>query len=172
MKKPLILRNAALTAALAAVAATAWATNEYVSTTVYKDVDSDVTVTTPEPAAAPEQVAGETEATANETLAAPADAAPLPAPVAERSFAQQPPVTVEAPRMTLDPRIQADVMDRLASAPSISGKIGVESNGAVVTLTGYTVTAGQAYRAGRIAGAVEGVRHVQNEIRARIGGSV
>ena len=48
----------------------------------------------------------------------------------------------------------------------------MESRDAVVTLTGYTVTAGQAHRAGRYAGSVEGVKYVQNEIRARIGGSV
>jgi len=62
-------------------------------------------------------------------------------------------------------------MDKLATAPNISGKIGVESQDAVVTLTGYTATAAQAQRAGRYAGSVEGVRSVQNEIRGRVGGS-
>ena len=57
-------------------------------------------------------------------------------------------------------------------ADNISGKVGVESHDAVVTLTGYTVTAAQAYRAERTARGIEGVRAVDNRIRARIGGSV
>ena len=72
--------------------------------------------------------------------------------------------------MTLDERIQSNVMDKLASSPNLSGKIGVESKDAVVTLTGYTATTAQAARAGRYAGSVEGVKYVQNEIRGRIGG--
>ena len=73
--------------------------------------------------------------------------------------------------MSLDERIQSDVMDKLAASPNISGKIGVESKDAVVTLTGYTATTAQAYRAGRYAGSVEGVKYVQNDVRGRIGGS-
>ena len=38
--------------------------------------------------------------------------------------------------------------------------------------SGWTRTAGQAYRAEREARSVQGVRYVQNEIRPRIGGSV
>jgi osmotically-inducible protein OsmY len=45
----------------------------------------------------------------------------------------------------------------------------VESHDAVVTLTGYTTTGGQAMRAARAAGSVQGVRYVQNEIRPRVG---
>jgi len=81
------------------------------------------------------------------------------------------PITIEDRRMSMDERIQSEVMDKLAASPNISGKIGVESKDAVVTLTGYTTTSGQAYRAGRYAGSVEGVKYVQNDIRARIGGS-
>ena len=146
--KNFTLRNAVLVAALAAVGATAWAANEYV---VQK---TDVTVSQTEP------IAPDTA-----PIATPA------APVEDRSVAQ-PPVTVEHRRLTVDERIQADVMDKLANAQNISGKIGVESRDAVVTLTGYTVTAAQGQRAGRYAGSVEGVKSVNNELRARIGGSV
>jgi osmotically-inducible protein OsmY len=92
-------------------------------------------------------------------------------PVEERSVIRAP-ITVEERRLTEDERIQSAVMDRLASNSRLSGKIGVESRDAVVTLTGYTSTAGQAYRAGREAHGVMGVKYVQNEIRPRIGGSV
>ncbi len=162
MNKQLNLRNAALVAALGAVAATAWATNEYVAN-VYADVEKEAIVAQGEPLAAPAE-----PVVASETVVAPA---PVPAPVVEPPVAQ-PPLTVEDRRLTPDQRIQANVIDVLAQAPNISGKIGVESQDAVVTLTGYTVTAGQAYRAGRHAGGVEGVKSVRNEIRPRIGGSV
>ena len=95
----------------------------------------------------------------------------VPAPVAPpRAVAPaEPSIIVTEKRLTLDQRIQADVMDVLASDPSISGKIGVESHDAVVHLSGYTMTAGQAWRAGRDAGKVLGVRYVVNEIRPRVG---
>jgi hypothetical protein len=89
------------------------------------------------------------------------------APVSEARPA--PAITITEPRLTTDQRIQADVMDLLARNPNLSGKIGVVSEDSVVTLTGWTVTSGQAYRAGRDARGVPGVRHVVNEIRPRIG---
>jgi len=52
MTKQFNLRNAALVTALAAVAATAWATTEYSST--YSDLESDTGVASTEPIAAPE----------------------------------------------------------------------------------------------------------------------
>jgi hypothetical protein len=169
------LRNATLAAALAAVGATAWATTDYV-TTSYSDLEKDTVVAYNEPIAVPaEPVVTETTVTTTtttETVAAPAYV-PAPAPVVERSVPQpQPPLTIEDRRLTADQRIQALVMDKIAGASNISGKIGVESNQQVVTLTGYTVTAAQGQRAGRLAGSVDGVKSVNNEIRARIGGSV
>lgn len=168
------LRNAALATALAAVAAgTAWAATEYSPS--YSDLDYDstlVTVDTPakpaEPLAAPESV------TATETVTTTRATEPVAAaPVVERSTpVAEPPLTVEDRRLTPDQRIQALVMDRIGQARNISGLIGVESNNSVVTLTGYTITAGQARRAGSLAGSIEGVKYVQNDIRARIGGSV
>ena len=84
----------------------------------------------------------------------------------------EPAITITKPRLTEDQRIQADVMDLLARSQNISGKIGVVSMDSVVTLTGYTATSGQAYRAGREARGVQGVRYVVNEIRPRVGGSI
>ena len=69
-------------------------------------------------------------------------------------------------------RLRRQVMDKIAANPHLYGKIGVETNDAVVRLSGYTTTAGMAYRAGRDAGSIVGVKYVQNEIRPRLGGSV
>ncbi|QJR12056.1 hypothetical protein DSM104443_03139 [Usitatibacter rugosus] len=168
MKTHLKIRNAALVAALAAVTATAYATNEYVSAhsdTVVAPTETVVTTTT---TTTIEPVAPVESLTTNETVvttpATPAESAPL-------LNVPSTPITIEDRRMTLDERIQSDVMDKLAASPNISGKIGVESKDAVVTLTGYTSTSAQAYRAGRYAGSVEGVKYVQNDVRGRIGGS-
>jgi hypothetical protein len=157
------IRRAALVAALAAVTATAFAMNESDETTL-KSTSTPTVV-----------VAGDSTVQAlspnEEIVAAPA---PTPSqevvPVVERSVAQ-PPVTVETRRLSLDERIQGDVMDAIYNMANISGKIGVESHDAVVTLTGYTMTGGQAWRAARTAGSIQGVRYVQNEIRPRVGAS-
>jgi hypothetical protein len=125
-------------------------------------VVTTTTTTTIEPVAPVESLT--TNETVVTTPATPPESAPL-------LNVPSTPITIEDRRMTLDERIQSDVMDKLASAPNISGKIGVESKDAVVTLTGYTSTSAQAYRAGRYAGSVEGVKYVQNDVRGRIGGS-
>ena len=156
------VRNAVLLGALAVVTATAWATNEEWSDAAYVPPATEVVVTPPsEPVVASESLAP------NETVVT--TTAPVAVPVVERSVA--PAITIEEQRLTEDQRIQAVVMDRLATAPNISGKIGVESRDSVVTLSGWTTTAMQADRAGRTARGVIGVRYVQNEIRPRIGGS-
>lgn len=152
------VRNAVLVSALAAVAATAWATNESLSTTAYVP-DNAVTTQAPMNGAL----------LPNEAAVPRSELAALPA---EDSGVAQPGITVEERKLSNDERIQAQVIDKLANNARLSGKIGVESHEAVVTLTGYTLTAGQAYRAGREAGSVMGVKYVQNEIRPRIGGSV
>ena len=94
---------------------------------------------------------------------------PAVVPVIE-SPPREPAITVEQQRLSVDQRIQADVIDLLARNPNLSGKIGVVSEDAVVTLTGYTTTSGMAWRAARDARGVIGVRHVVNEIRPRVGG--
>ena len=68
--------------------------------------------------------------------------------------------------------LEAEGIQTFIRNENLSGKIGVESVDRVVTLSGYTLTSGQAYRAGRDARSVEGVRSVRNEIRPRVGGSV
>ena len=155
------IRNAALAGALAAVSiATAWATSASPSRPValHDSLAPDETVVTDTPAA----VAGDAPA-------APVEDRSI---VADRASVAQPSLNIEQRRLSRDQRIQADVMDKLAMNRNLSGKIGVESHDAVVTLTGYTSTAGQAWRAGRDARSVVGVRYVDNQVRARVGGSV
>lgn len=172
MKKYVKVRNVAPVAALVAVTATAWATNEAISPYGLQQLNppqAEERVAVPaEPIATPESFApNETAIPSNAAVDQPA---PRVAPVAEAP-AVSPPITVEEKRLTQDERIQADVMDRIANSQNLSGKIGVETRDAVVTLTGYTSTAFQAERAGRAARGVDGVRDVQNLIRARVGGS-
>ena len=82
------------------------------------------------------------------------------------------PILVERRRLSQDERIELEVMDRLASDPRLGGRIAVVSKEAVVRLTGWTRTVGQARHAENDARSVRGVRHVQNDIRARVGGSI
>lgn len=189
MKNPFTVRNAALAAALAAVAATAWAATELSNSTwipAPAAEDTSARVMPLEAAAIPRVTTVVTEVpAASEPLSS---SEPLPSnehvpaasEVRERAMAErpvqrtatQPPITIEERHLTLDERIQADIIDRIAQAPNISGKIGVESRDAIVTLSGWTTTAGQARRVVRYAYAVEGVKDVQNEIRPRVGGSI
>lgn len=93
-------------------------------------------------------------------------------PVAARHETKSAQGTAASRRMANDARIRSGVMERLAAnRATIYGRIGVESQDAVVRLTGYTQTSGQALRAEREARKVRGVRSVRNEIRPRIGGS-
>jgi osmotically-inducible protein OsmY len=164
MRNPTRIRRAAWVAALAAVTATAFAMNESEETTLKSTSTPSVVVA--------EDSTAQSLSPNEEIVAAPAPAASEKAvPVVERSVAQ-PPVTVETRRLSLDERIQGDVMDAIYNMPNISGKIGVESHDAVVTLTGYTMTGGQAWRAARTAGSIQGVRYVQNEIRPRVGATM
>lgn len=165
MRNPTKIRRAALVAALAAVTATAFAMNESDETKLQSA--SSVGVIVAEDSTTTQGLAP------NEAIvAAPAPAASQNVvPVVERSVVQ-PPVTVETRRLSLDERIQGDVMDAIYHMPNISGKIGVESHDAVVTLSGYTMTGGQAWRAARTAGSIQGVRYVQNDIRPRVGASM
>jgi len=159
------IRNATLVAALAAATATACATNGAMSDTAYVPAN-DVAMEIPT-ATAREPITVSDSLSPHESVVMTSDAAAVP--VVERSVARA--ITIEEQRLTEDQRIQAVVMDRLATAPNISGKIGVESRNSVVTLSGWTTTAMQADRASRTARGVMGVRYVQNEIRPRIGGS-
>jgi hypothetical protein len=169
----------ALATALAAFAATAWATNESLSESLWIPAPkAPGEPLTPAPESSLSQ--GETVVTESAPAPVPAplpervmplEAAAIPAPVAERAEAQ-PRITIEERRLTQDERIQATLMDLLAQAPNLSGKIGVESHDAVVTLSGWTTTSGQAHRAVRLAWSVQGVKDVQNEIRPRAGGAI
>jgi osmotically-inducible protein OsmY len=92
---------------------------------------------------------------------------PVAAPVAEARV--EPGIEVTEQRLSEDERIQLQVMDKLAGNPRLSGKIGVEAEGRVVRLSGYTLTSGQARHAERDAWSVSNVKHVVNEIRPRVG---
>lgn len=132
---------------------------------------------TPAPVTAP------APAPAKAPLPSPQRKQPTRAPSAER-FAAAPPereattrpaqpvrprIEVEARRAHPDGRIQAAVIGAIAAVPNLSGQIGVQSRDAVVTLSGWTTTAGQALRAEKTARRVDGVRQVVNQIRPRMG---
>jgi hypothetical protein len=167
------LRTTLLAAALGATAASAWAA--YTSSLVpsYNEPSQPQAATEPTPLLAePPVIANEQGIAPNEQVVTEAPAPvqqPIPAPVVEAQR-PEPAITIEQQRLTVDERIQADVMDVLARSPYMSGKIGVVSQDSVVTLTGWTTTSGMAWRAGRDARGVPGVRHVVNEIRPRVGG--
>ena len=112
---------------------------------------------------------------ANAEVAAPPKPAMLardmPARRAPPRIAQTARTRAPAPRISEDTRIRNQVAERLTSNRNISGRIGIDSRGSVVYLTGYTMTMEQARRAEREARSVRGVRAVRNEIRARVGGA-
>jgi hyperosmotically inducible periplasmic protein len=163
------VRNAVLVGALAAVTATAWGMSESMTYSPFTVTDDMIA----EQPAAPldDAVIRANDAVApSDSLSPNESVVTTTAPIVEHSV--QPPITVEERRLSEDERIQAQVMDKLASNERLSGKIGVEFHDAVVRLSGWTSTSGQAWRAGRDAGSIDGVRYVQNEIRPRVGGSV
>lgn len=81
----------------------------------------------------------------------------------------EPPIIVTAPRSE-DQAITLDVMDRIADDSSIRGRVGVETYRNVVTLSGRVGTPWQAEKAQTHAMNTPGVREVNNELRARVGG--
>ena len=112
-------------------------------------------------------------ATVTATAWATSDSAPAASSThATVTTAPESQITVEVQRLPEDVRIQAAVMDVLVSNPRLAGRIAVESKDAVVTLSGYTITAGQARHAGDDAGRVMGVRYVRNEIHPMLRGSI
>ena len=177
------LRLPILAAALAATAVSAWAAYERGNPTLVPNYNEPRPLSQEVPAVvandqglAPnervvtEQVVTEqvvTERAVTTTDAPIAPKQPL-APVVEAQ-PREPAITIEQPRLSLDERIQGDVIDLLARNPNLSGRIGVVTKDQVVTLTGYTTTSGMAWRAGRDARGIQGVRHVVNEIRPRVG---
>jgi len=164
------LRLSLLAVALASAAST-WAAYELRDSTYIPavTVTSEQAVIAPAPAPV---VVERPAVVVQEPAVVVYEPAPAPTPVVTAAPYQEPAITITKPRITEDQRIQADVIDLLARNPNLSGKIGVESMDRVVTLSGYTSTVGQAYRAGRDARSVVGVRYVKNEIRPRVGGSV
>jgi hypothetical protein len=169
------LRKLALVGALAAVATTAGAARDpYYRTTLVpsygviteprRDAATVPVTPTPTPAA---PVAVEHSLAPHEEVVTTRQAAPH-----VRSSAPRSRITIEERRLSEDERIQLAVMDRIAADPRLSGKIQVQSRNRVVTLSGWTRTAGQAWHAQSDARSVLGVRYVENAIRPRVGGSV
>jgi hypothetical protein len=85
-----------------------------------------------------------------------------------REVYEAPPIVVEAPALTTDQAINNEVIDRLASNPRLSGRIGVETYDRNVELTGVVTTPRQSELAERDARGVIGVRSVQNDLRTRL----
>ena len=163
MRKPK-LRSVALVGAIAAVAASAWAANE----TTYHSTYVPAYPAYAEPVRVSDPIPVSETLSPNETVVIQQGGSSY----ADREAYVSPPIVVEQRRLTTDERIQLEVMERLAANARLSGKIGVESKGAVVRLSGWTRTVGQARNAEREARGVMGVKYVQNEIRPRVGGSV
>lgn len=97
------------------------------------------------------------------------DEAPLPATYLGPAYTE-PDIVVTAPRASDDELITYDVMDRIATDPHLQGRVGVETYRRNVTLTGRVTSPVQVERAERDARSVEGVRDVNNLLRARVGG--
>lgn len=68
-----------------------------------------------------------------------------------------------------DEVINRDVVFALSGDSRLSGLIGVATERGIVSLTGLVTTAAQVGRAGRTAASVDGVRDVENLLRARVG---
>ena len=81
----------------------------------------------------------------------------------------EPPIIVTSP-MSQDQAITNEVVDRIASDPTIHGRVGVDTYMDKVTLSGRVGTPWQAEKAQTHAQNTPGVREVDNQIRARIGG--
>jgi hypothetical protein len=142
---------------------------------VHASLSPDEAIVTPEsmqtveaPAAAPPAKPG---AQRSVTRPAPPKVV-VAAPTKRAPTMLHPRIVVEERRLSADERIRLAVIDRLAADPQLDGRIGVDTKDAVVRLTGWTRTAGQARHAEREARSVQQVKQVRNEIRPRVGGSV
>lgn len=76
---------------------------------------------------------------------------------------------VTANRSAEDQAINTAVMERIAADPQISGRVGVDTQRNVVTLSGRVATTMQADRAARHAMRTPGVREVDNQLRSHPG---
>ena len=79
------------------------------------------------------------------------------------------PTIVTGQRSAEDQAITLAVIDRLRADPLISGRIGVDTQRNVVTLTGRVATPMQSDRAASHAMRVAGVREVDNQLRSHPG---
>src|SRR5215472_3538029 len=84
-------------------------------------------------------------------------------------YGSEPSITVTAQRSGSDQRINSDVMAAIRADERISGRIGVDTFNAYVTLNGRVMTPAMAERAASDARSVAGVQDVTNYIRSRVG---
>lgn len=80
-----------------------------------------------------------------------------------------PPTIVQGNPMTADERITGDVVDALAQDPRLVGKIGVETDQGIVTLTGRLTDTMQLEWAEDDAQGVSNVNDVDDEITPSVG---
>jgi osmotically-inducible protein OsmY len=80
-----------------------------------------------------------------------------------------PATVVTGNRSPEDRAITAAVIDRIAADPLISGRVGVDTQRSVVTLSGRVATVVQADRAAWHAMRTAGVREVDNQLRSHPG---
>ena len=80
-----------------------------------------------------------------------------------------PSTVVTANRSAEDQAITLAVIERIAADPQISGRVGVDTQRNVVTLSGRVYTTMQADRAARHAMRTPGVREVDNQLRSHPG---
>lgn len=102
-------------------------------------------------------------------VATPAPVTYYASPVTTVAYTE-PPIVVTTPRLTEDQAITEQVIDKIASDESIRGRVGVDTYMNKVTLSGRVATPWQAEKAQRHAQYTQGVREVDNQLRARIGG--
>jgi osmotically-inducible protein OsmY len=80
-----------------------------------------------------------------------------------------PATVVTGSRSAEDQAITVAVIERIAADPMISGRVGVDTQRNVVTLSGRVTTPLQADRAARHAMRTSGVREVDNQLRSHPG---
>ena len=100
-------------------------------------------------------------------------AAALAAPALAQTESTSPqyvaPSTFVTANRSEDQAITAAVIDRIAADPLISGRVGVDTQRNVVTLSGRVATPVQADRAAWHAMRTAGVREVDNQLRSHPG---
>ncbi len=86
------------------------------------------------------------------------------------AFAESPDVDTSDAQTTSDQILKSQVMDRISTDARLSGRVGVETNHGIVTLTGRVPDREQVDWAEEDARGIDGVREVENFVTADVGG--